>query len=88
MIEVMDGVILALVGLATTAGLVGYRIICRSRKVEEAAPTPKPPPVGGIVSAASDAVSQAAADDFAQIEDATTGELSPAQLARSKRGKR
>ena len=88
MLEFMDGLILALVGLATTAGLVGYRLLLSRRAEETPKPQPKPPPTTVIVEAATSAITENAETQHEAITEAVEGKQSPAALAASRRGKR
>ena len=88
MLEFMDGLILALVGLATTAGLVGYRLLLSRRAEETQEPQPKPPPTTVIVEAATSAITENAKAEREAITEAAEGKQSPAALAASRRGKR
>ena len=91
MLESVDAIIVGIVALAVTVGLIGYRRLGQTRGggVESLKPSPPPPPpIAPIVHAATVVVAESAQEDRDEVAAAVERELSPAELARSRRDTR
>ena len=83
-----------LIGVCGAAGLLVIAYLSGKTRPDNAPRVPPPlkpappPPVDAIVEAATATADEKRASDQQQIDAAKRGELSPAELARSKRGNR